>query len=257
VKILFIGDIFGHCGRDAIISELPRIKEEYLIDICIANGENASGGKGLSLKAADDILYAGVDLITLGNHVWGNKEIMSFINDYPVIRPANMSTSLPGKGWTLLETQKGVLGVLNLQGRVYMEPNDSPFTIGLDEINEMRKHTNIIFVDFHAEASSEKIALAYYLDGMVSFVAGTHTHVQTADERILQGGTGFITDVGMTGPFNSIIGMDPKIVVDKFLTNFPRRFEPAKGKAQINAIVIDVDEVTGYTKSIVRINKIL
>jgi len=253
LNILFLGDVFAGTGRDAVDERLYDIKKEYNIDYTIANGENAAHGKGLSLKTADELLDAGVDFITLGNHAWSNNTIHHFIEDYPVIRPANFHPDLPGSSYAIRETKDGNIGILNLQGRVYMDPSDSPFDAADKCIEEMCKEAKIIIVDFHAEASSEKIALAHYLDGKVSAVLGTHTHVQTADERILPKGTAFITDVGMCGPSDSIIGMNTSLVLEKFVYNVPRRFEPASGKPQINAVVLDINPETGKAQKIERI----
>ena len=253
IKILFLGDVFAGTGRDAVQERLYDIKKEYGIDYTIANGENAAHGKGLSLKTADELLDAGVDFITLGNHTWSNNTINHFIEDYPVIRPANFHPDLPGRGYDIRETDSGKIGILNLQGRVYMDPSDSPFDTADRCIEEIKKETNVIIVDFHGEASSEKIALAHYLDGRVSAVLGTHTHVQTADEHILPKGTAFITDVGMCGPSDSIIGMNTSLVLEKFVYNVPRRFEPASGKPQINAVVLEIDTESGRAQKIERI----
>ena len=255
INLLFLGDVFGSTGRSAVTEHLRILKEEYQIDFTVANAENASHGKGLSLKNADELLSAGIDFMTLGNHTWSNSNIFQFIDDYPLVRPANFHPDLPGRGYAIRETDKGKIGILNLQGRVYMDPSDSPFDCALRCVEKLRQETPVILVDFHAEATSEKIALAMMLDGKVSAVIGTHTHVQTADEKILPNGTGFITDAGMCGPSLSIIGMNPTLVTEKFIYNTPQRFEPAKGSPQINAVVLTVDESTGQTKSIERINK--
>lgn len=253
MNILFLGDIFGNTGREAITGHLKELKKDCQVDFTIANGENAAHGRGLSVKAADELYDSGIDFITLGNHTWSNSSIMHFIDDYPIVRPANFHPDLPGQGYRVRETHKGKIGILNLQGRIYMEPSDNPFTCALRCIEELQKETPVIIVDFHAEATSEKIALAALLDGKVSAVIGTHTHVQTADERILPQGTGFITDVGMCGPLSSIIGMDTGLVTEKFIYNTPRRFEPARGTPQINAVLLEVEEQTGHTKKIERI----
>ena len=253
MKILFLGDIFAGTGRDAVAERLYDIKKENNIDYTIANGENAAHGKGLSLKTADELLDSGIDFITLGNHTWSNNTIHHFIEDYPVIRPANFHKDLPGRGYDIRETKSGKIGILNLQGRVYMDPSDNPFEVADECIKKIKEETNVIIVDFHGEASSEKIALGHYLDGRVSAVVGTHTHVQTADEKILPKGTAFITDVGMCGPSDSIIGMNTSLVLEKFVYSVPRRFEPASGKPQINAVIIDIDPVSGKSNNIERI----
>ena len=250
MNILFLGDVFGSTGREAVTEHLGELKKDNKIDFTIANGENASHGRGLSMKAADELYDAGVDFITMGNHTWSNGSITQFIEDYPIIRPANFHPDLPGRGYDIRKCVNGKVAVLNLQGRVYMDPSDNPFDCALRCIEVITKVTSVIVVDFHAEATSEKIAMASFLDGKVSAVIGTHTHVQTSDERILPKGTGFITDVGMCGPVNSIIGMNTSLVTEKFIYNTPRRFEPAKGSPQINADVLQIDEQTGKTQRI-------
>ena len=255
MNILFLGDVFGSTGRNIVTEQLSLLKKEYGIDFTVANGENASHGKGLSMKSADELYDAGVDFITLGNHTWNNSNILHFIEDYPMVRPANFHPDLPGRGYDVRETAKGKIGILNLQGRIYMDPSDSPFDCALRCVEKIREQTPVILVDFHAEATSEKIALATVLDGKVSAVIGTHTHVQTADERILPKGTGFITDAGMCGPGSGIIGMNTSLVTEKFIYNTPHRFEPAKGSPQLNGVVLEIDERTGQTKKIERVNK--
>ena len=254
IRILFLGDVFAKTGRDAVKERLPEIKKEYEIDYVIANGENASHGLGLSTSCADELLDAGVDFITLGNHTWNNPDIQNIINDYPVVRPANFSGNLPGKGTDIRTFKDCKIGIINLQGRVFMEPvTDSPFTEAAKLVDEMRKETPIIIVDMHAEATSEKTALALYLDGKVSAVLGTHTHIQTADERILPKGTGYITDAGMCGSENGIIGDSAPIILERFLKGTSPRFEPAKGNPIINGVVLTIDKESGHTVKIERI----
>lgn len=255
INVLFIGDIFAKTGRTCVSKLLPVLLEEYKIDYVIANCENASHGRGLSMAAADEILQAGVNFITMGNHTWNNKEIFDFIDSYPIVRPANFSQDLPGKGSCVQSTIFGPIGILNLSGRVYMDPCDNPFECALKHIYKLREQTGIIFVDFHAEATAEKLALASYIDGLVTAVIGTHTHVATADERLLPGGTAFITDVGMTGPHDSIIGMKKTGVINKFVMGIPQVFEPATARAQLNAVLISVDEKNGFANSIERISR--
>ncbi len=255
LRVLFIGDICARTGREYLSNHLKDIKEELGAELCIANGENASHGRGLSLSAADQLYLAGVDFITMGNHTWGHPDILQYIQDYPIIRPANFAPDVPGRGSAVIETPKGPVGILNLQGRVYMDPCDSPFTCGYALAVQLRRSAKMILVDFHAEATAEKCALAYYLDGLVSAVIGTHTHVQTADEHILPQGTAFITDAGMTGPSGGVIGMDRKHVLDKFIRVMPRRFEPAAGAPQFNGVLIDIDPETGRAVEIRRITK--
>lgn len=253
MNILFIGDVSGETGRDMLAHYCPQIRRDYDIDFCIANGENASHGRGLSLACAESLYESGVDYITLGNHTWNNSSIMTFIDDYPVVRPANFSRNLPGKGYGVAECAKGKVGILNLQGRTFMDPSDNPFAMAVDCVMALREETPIIILDFHAEATSEKLAMAYYMDGMVSAVLGTHTHVQTADEQIFPGGTAYLTDVGMTGPAEGVIGMNHKLVLRKFVDGIPTRFEPAKGRGQFNAVVITVEETTGRATGVERI----
>lgn len=243
MKILFIGDVFGVPGRRIIGDKLDSVKQKYDIDFCIANCENASHGRGVSMSAADFLYGSGVDFITMGNHTWGNGELFSFIDDYPIIRPANYVKGLPGRGWNIVDTVVGKVAVINLLGRVSMDPCDNPFICAdrcLDEIAE-QGGADAIIVDFHAEATSEKIAMSYYLDGRVSAVIGTHTHVQTADEVVSSEGTAYITDVGMTGTRAGVIGMKRAQVLEKFVTGMPKRFEPAEGKAVLCGVIIETD----------------
>lgn len=254
LKVLFVGDVCARPGREKISERLASLKKEKQVDFCIVNGENASHGKGLSLACADELYEAGADFITMGNHTWSNAGIFDYIDDYAIVRPANFSKDLPGRGYDVAEAKGVKIGILDLQGRVYMDDStDNPFECAKKCVEEIRKETNVIIVDFHAEATSEKIALAYYLDGTVSAVIGTHTHVQTADERILEKGTAFITDAGMTGPVESIIGMKKNAVVDKFINNIPRKFEPAEGKAMLNGVLLEIDEITGKALKIERV----
>lgn len=256
IKILFLGDIFGKTGRDAVIENLSELKKEYEIDYVIANAENASHGKGLSSGNADELLDAGVDFITLGNHAWSNPDIKRCIDDYPVIRPANFSGNLPGRGFDIREIGNIKVGVINLQGRVYMDDVcDSPFDKAVEIVNEIHKETPIVIIDMHAEATSEKMALAAYLDGKISALLGTHTHVQTADERIMPKGTAYISDVGMCGPESGIIGASAPIIIKKFTTGMPQRFEPATADPMINAVVLTINPDDGKTQKIERIYK--
>ena len=259
MKILFIGDIFGNLGRRAVDTLIPEIKAEFETDMILANCENAApNGCGISAKNAKDIFASGVDLITLGNHCWKNNDVYTLLRDCErIIRPANYPCECPGSGSAIIETGCGNVGVINVLGRIYMENIDCPFKAVDREINSLKSATRIIIIDMHAEASSEKNAIAYYVDGRASFVAGTHTHVQTADERILPDGTGFITDVGMTGPYDGIIGIDREVILKKFVTQMPVRFTPAKGRVQFNAVLVNIDDVTGRTVEIVRISRLL
>lgn len=256
VKLLFIGDIIGKPGRQALSRELHRLVDRHNVDLVIANGENAAGGFGLTEETARDLFKQGVHLLTSGNHIWDKKEQVPLIMADPrIIRPANYPAGALGNGSAVLTTPGGVkVGVLNLEGRVYMKNLECPFRVADREIERLKQETSIIFVDFHAEATSEKAALGWYLDGRVSAVVGTHTHVQTADECILTQGTAFLTDAGMTGAFDSVIGMGKEETISRFLTQLPTKFEVAKKDIRLNGVVIGVDEQTGKALSIERIN---
>ena len=256
VKILFVGDIVGKPGRQALSRELHRLVDRHTIDIVIANGENAAGGFGLTGEVAKELFGHGIHLLTGGNHIWDKKEQVAFIlSDPRIIRPANYPAGAPGVGSAILTTPGGVkVAVLNLEGRVFMKSLECPFLVADREIQRLKQETPIIFVDFHAEATSEKSALGWYLDGRVSALVGTHTHVQTADERILPQGTAFLTDAGMTGSFDSVIGMGKEETIHRFLTQLPSKFEVGKKDIRLNAVVIGVDEVSGKALSIERIN---
>lgn len=255
MNVLFIGDIVGNPGRRAVKECINEIRKEMPFDYCVANGENAAGGSGITCMVAKELYGCGIDALTMGNHTWAKKEIFNFIDDdIKIIRPANYPQELPGRGSAIIN---GRLGIVNLVGRVYMEPVDCPFKALDRKLEHLKKDVRIIIVDMHAEATSEKCALAWYADGRVSCVLGTHTHVQTADERILPCGTAFITDVGMTGPYDGIIGVDRNIVIEKFRYQTPVRFEVAKGVVQFNAVHLEIDENTGKTKNIRRINRVL
>lgn len=255
MRILFIGDIVGSPGRDALTQYLPKLKEKYRPMITIVNGENSASGKGITEKLYRGFLEMGVQAVTMGNHVWRNKDIFEFIDNAKyLVRPANFPKNNPGQGMIFLKVNTLEVAVINLQARTFMDPIDNPFEVADELIKEARKRTSIIFVDFHGEATSEKLAFAWYLDGRVSAVVGTHTHVQTADNRVLPKGTAYISDVGMTGVYDGIIGVDPKPVIHKFLTNLPSRFEvPSSGRTQLNGVVIDIDEKTGLAKKIERV----
>lgn len=254
LRVLFIGDIVGRPGRKAIRSGLREMIGGTEADLVVANGENAAGGFGITREVTQELLNAGVDVITMGNHTWDNRDIYNVLENEPrVIRPANYPKGTPGEAFYLAETEKGVLvGVTNLLGQVFMEPTRCPFETADEVIQSLKKRTDIILVDIHAEATSEKIALGWYLDGRVTAVIGTHTHIATADERILPKGTGYITDVGMTGPLNSVLGIDSEIVITKFRTKRPIRFEVAEGPVMLNSVLLDIDEF-GKTTAIRRI----
>jgi len=254
LRILMIGDVFGRPGRKAVRENLSTIKQELKLDMIIANGENASGGNGITPATANELFNYGIDVLTMGNHVWDKKEILGHIEKEPrIIRPANYPPGTPGRGYGVFDINGINVGVINLSGLVYLSSLDCPFRTIEQILNEIKDLTKIIIVDFHAEATSEKIALGWYLDGKVSAVAGTHTHVQTADERVLPGGTAYITDLGMTGPLNSIIGVKIDIALKKFTTQMPVRFESADGPFQFNAAVIEINEDTGSAVSINRV----
>lgn len=256
VKLLFIGDVIGKPGREALSRELHRIVDRHRVDLVIANGENAAGGFGLTAETAQELFKCGVHLITSGNHIWDKKDALEYIKrEERIVRPANYPEGTPGRGTTIARTPGGVkVGILNLEGRVFMNNLDCPFRCADREIAKLKEETPIIFVDFHAEATSEKISLGWYLDGRVSAVIGTHTHVQTADERVLTAGTAYMTDAGMTGAFDSVIGVKKEEAILKFITQRPSKFEVAKKDIRINGAVIEVDEKTGLALGIERIN---
>ena len=259
MNVLFVGDIFGRPGRAAIRQRLPELLSRYQIEFTIANGENAAGGLGITPSVAEDLLSSGVDVLTTGNHVWRHREYLEFAeSERRVVRPANFPPGAPGRGAEVYVTpHSGPVGVLNLVGRVFMEPLDCPFRAADRGIESLRGKTNVIVVDIHAEASSEKVALGWYLDGRVGAVIGTHTHVQTADERLLPNGTAYITDVGMTGPRDSVIGMRQEPVIERFLTGMPSRFEVATGPTILSGVVVAIDAETGRARSIERVVELI
>lgn len=255
MKVLFIGDIVGKPGRKALREGLPEIINKLKIDFVIANVENAAGGFGITKAVGEEILDLGVDVLTSGNHIWDKKEAITYIpKENRLLRPANYPEGVPGYGSIVMKTSAGdKVAVLNLSGRVFMNPLDCPFRTAERELPALREQTNVIIVDFHAEATSEKSAIGHFLDGKVSAVIGTHTHVQTADEKILPKGTAYITDVGMTGPINSIIGVKKEQIMDKFLTQIPTRFETAKGESMLSCVVFETNPKTGISSSIQRL----
>jgi len=256
MKLLFIGDIVGRPGRDLVRRHLKALASSLGVDLVIANGENAAGGAGITRDNTNEILAAGVDVITSGNHVWDKRETLEFIGTEPrLIRPANYPAGTPGLGCHVVTTRTGVrVGVINVMGRVFLHALDDPFRVAEREIERVRNDgAQVIFVDIHAETTSEKMALGWYLDGRVSAVIGTHTHVQTADERILPGGTAYLTDVGMTGPHDGVIGMDRTAVIARFMSGLPVRFEPASGDARLHGVTITADPVTGRATAIERV----
>lgn len=255
IRVLMIGDVVGRPGRRAVLENVPGLVRDERINLTIANGENAAGGNGITREVANELFAAGVEVITMGNHVWDKKEVFNLIDkEERIIRPANYPPGAPGAGFGRYTTKEGVkVGIFNLSGRVFMPNMDCPFRKADELIPVLLAWSNIILLDFHGEATSEKIAMGYYLEGRVSAVCGTHTHVQTADERVLPGGTAYITDLGMTGPLDSIIGVKKEPVVEKFITQMPRKFEVAAGLYQFNAVIIDIDMQTGMAKNIKRI----
>lgn len=253
MKIMMVGDVVGSCGRRVLLKYTKKIKAEKNIDMVIVNGENAAGGKGLTEPVLSELYGAGADVVTSGNHIWDKKEVLSFIEREPyLIRPANYPNNAPGKGYCIYPFKAQNIAVINLSGRVFFDILDDPFQKADEILKEIQKETNIIIVDFHAEATSEKLALAYYLSARVSALFGTHTHVQTADERILDKHTAYITDVGMTGALDSILGVKKEIIIEKFLTARPQKFDTAEGKGVYSAVVSDFDE-NGAAKNIERI----
>ncbi len=253
MKVLVIGDVMGKAGRNSLKEFLAKKKNHY--DFIIVNGENAAGGFGITKKIAEEFYSWGADVITSGNHIWDKKEIYEYLDEENrLLRPLNYPKGVPGNGYVILTNKNGVkFGVVNIQGRVFMPEVDSPFDRIEEILEEIRKETKNIIVDFHAEASSEKVAMGYYLDGRVSLVYGTHTHIQTADNRILPEGTAYLTDVGMTGAHDSIIGMSVETVLPKFLNSLPSRFEVADGEPRINGLELEID-TNGLAISIERIN---
>jgi metallophosphoesterase (TIGR00282 family) len=256
MKVLIIGDIISSVGRKALKTALPPIRERYGIDCCTANVENAAGIFGVTEKVIDEISSCGVDVMTSGNHIWDRHEGVELLDSRnDLLRPANYPPGLPGRGFTIRQAGSCRIAVINLQGRTFMTSIDCPFRRADEILSELPSDVKIILVDFHAEATSEKLAMGYYLDGRVSAVVGTHTHVQTADERIMEGGTAYITDVGMAGPFDSVIGVKKEQVIDRFLYGRTFRFEVAKSKPVIGALFVDIDEEGGRARYIERIHE--
>jgi len=255
VKILFIGDIVGKAGRKALLVLLEDLVAREGIDFTIANGENAAGGIGITPAISREILERGVNVITSGNHIWAKKEIIQFLDEEErILRPANYPDGAPGKGSRIFTTWTGEkVGVLNLEGRVFMKSLDCPFTVAEKELMELKRGADCTVVDFHAEATSEKMALGWFLDGRTSAVLGTHTHVQTSDERILPGGTAYITDVGMTGPIGSVIGIKQKVAIERFLTQMPRKFDVASREIELQGVILEINPHNGRSESIRRL----
>lgn len=255
MKILCIGDIVSRIGRDMLFKYVDDLKYNTGIDFVIANGENSNHGRGMTRSCYNEMKRAGVDAFTMGNHVWGAKDIISIMeNEGDVVRPANLPDGTPGSGSIILAAKNGIkVGIINLMGQVDMMPCDNPFAAAEKEIRRISEITPVIIVDFHAEATSEKMAMGYFLDGKVSAVFGTHTHIQTADAKILSHGTGYITDTGMTGPADSILGMNKKIIMKRFRTGMPQKFELAEGKGQFCGCIFTIDESTGKCTDVERI----
>src|SRR6266481_3798556 len=257
LTVLFLGDIVGEPGRTAVIAQLSRLKETHAADFVIVNGENAAGGRGITGKITIDFLRAGVSVITTGDHIWDQKEILSFIDTEPrLLRPVNYPEGAPGSGSIVLETAKGKIGVLNVQARTFMQPIlENPFRASEAAVIKMREETRNIIVDVHGETTSERIAMGRFLDGKVSAVIGTHTHVQTADEQIFPGGTAFMCDAGMCGPVNSILGRKIDPILNRFISNLPASFPVAGGEVRLRGALIEIDETTGRALRITRVDE--
>ena len=255
MRILAVGDIVGESGIKKLKEELPKIKKQEKIDFIITNGENSAGGMGITEKNFKDILEVGTNVVTMGNHTWGKKDIFKFIDHPQLLRPANYPKGVVGKGLGIYECKGKKIAVINLMGRVDINIlTENPFIIAKDMIEELQNKVDIIIVDFHAEATAEKIAMARFLDGKITILFGTHTHVQTADEQIFSNGTAYITDIGMTGPKNSVIGMDIQASIKRFETTLPEKYKLAEGECILNAVIFDVDENTNKVIEVKRIN---
>ena len=256
MNILFIGDIFGRPGRDLVRDGLAALVERHAVDFVVANAENSAGGFGITRDIGDDLLECGIDVMTSGNHIWDKKEALDYIAaEARLLRPANYPAGVPGRGSYVGRTRDGrSVAVLNLMGRVFMSPLDDPFAVATRELDALSGRANIVLVDFHAEATSEKLAMGWHLDGRVTAVFGTHTHVQTADEQVLPGGTAYITDTGMTGPHDGIIGVERDAALSRFLTGLPARFETATGNARLHAMLLHADEASGRAKAVTRLS---
>lgn len=252
MRILFIGDVVGSLGREALATYVPKLKKKYRPQVTIANGENAASGRGITGKIYKKFLQDGVDVVTMGNHTWDNKDIFEFIDDAKkMVRPANFPEDVPGQGMVFVKVNQLELAVINLQARTFMVPLEDPFKKAVELVAIARKRTPLIFVDFHGETTSEKQAMSWFLDGQVSAVVGTHTHVQTNDARILPKGTAFLSDVGMTGPYDGILGMKREPIIEKFMTALPKRFEVVEtGRTILSACILEIDDQTGQAKMI-------
>jgi metallophosphoesterase (TIGR00282 family) len=257
LTVLFLGDIVGEPGRSAVVTRLPELKEKYALDFIIVNGENAAGGRGITPKITIDLLRAGVSVITTGDHIWDQKDIIAFLDLEPrLLRPLNYPPGAPGSGAIVLETAKGKVGVMNVQMRTFMQPIlENPFRAIEEVVSKLREETTTLIVDVHGETTSEKIAMGRFLDGKVSAVLGTHTHVQTADEQIFPGGTAFICDAGMCGPVHSILGRSIDPIVHRFISNLPASFPVAGGEVRLRGALLEIDEATGRAVRIARVDE--
>jgi len=255
MKILAIGDLVGEGGVEKLKKELPNIRQKENIDFVIVNAENSAGGMGITTKIFNDLIELKIDTITMGNHTWGKKDIFSFIDNPKLIRPANYSKGVVGKGFGIYECKGKKIGVINLIGRTDMNVlSENPFTVANDIVEKIKNKTDIIIIDFHAEATAEKIAMGIYLDGKITALYGTHTHVQTADEHILENGTGYISDIGMTGPIKSVIGMESKASIKRFVTSLPERYKLAEGPCCLNGCIFEINDENCRVEKINRIN---
>lgn len=253
MRILMVGDVVGTSGLEFLRRTLPKLKKDENIDVCIVNGENSADGNGITAVSAEHIFTSGADVVTTGNHAYRRREAYSYFDDTEcLLRPANFSDNNPGHGVVVLDKGRVQVGVVNLMGTMYLDPLENPFE-KIDAILKDLQNCKVILVDFHAEATSEKKAMGFYLDGRVSAIAGTHTHVQTSDEQVLPNGTGYITDLGMTGPIDSVLGVVPEIVIEKFRYNMPARFDWKQGRSELDACIFDVDEKTGKCENVRRI----
>jgi metallophosphoesterase (TIGR00282 family) len=257
MKILFLGDVVGHPGRKAVRVLVPRLVSEHGVSLVVANVENAAGGVGVTPEIVDELLEAGVHVMTSGNHIWDKKEVLDVMGFEPrLLRPANYPANNPGRGTVVVKTDGGLkVGIINVEGNVFMRPKSCPFQAVREALELVRQEARVVIVDMHAEATSEKKAMGWYCDGKVSFVVGTHTHVQTSDERILPGGTAYLTDAGMTGPHDSVIGVKKEIVIERFVSGMPRRFETATDGIRLQGALVEVDPETGRATAIRRVDE--
>lgn len=254
LRILIVGDVCGRPGRNAFLKYVPEIKKQRGIDVVVVNGENSAGGKGITRSSLDSLYHAGADIVTAGNHIWDKREVLEFIDREPfLIRPANYPDGAPGRGYCIYPYKAKNIGVINLAGRAFMPPMDCPFQKVDEILRQIKDECDIILLDIHAETTSEKMAMGWYLDGRVNCVVGTHTHIQTADERILPEGTAYITDLGMVGPWNSVLGVQTDRILEKFITCRPVRFDLAEGPNVFSAVLLEIDDATNKTTAIERV----